>query len=283
MKTCEVLDSAAIELYFYDELDSGERISVEQHLRTCSDCRGALDELRLIRTVLASRPDVDAPPEGNWGPFMARLEAAVEREPKLSAVVVPFAEKPASKAARSTSSNTFAAYAAIAATLMLVTSGSVYLSRVRHAAPPAVTTAANPIQPAVESPAEPAIDSSRGAAAPAARTDAAFASVSEQHFERSKLVVLGLATKDPREVSEQDWAYERQLASSLLDDTRLYRITAQERGMKTLADVMSDLELVLLQASLADEHDSATLERIQRLIRKRDLMTKINAATAAGI
>jgi Putative zinc-finger len=279
-KMCEVLDSAAIELYFYDELDQGERISVEQHLRTCVDCRGALDELRLIRTVLASRRDVNAPPDGNWAPFMARLEAAVEREPKPSVVVVPFEGKSVSKAVRSTHSNRLAAYVAIAAALTLVTSSSVYFARVRQSLPPAATAAANPVQPQVESPAAPAPDSARAAAAP---TDGAFASVSEQHFERSKLVVLGLASKDPREVSEQDWAYERQLASTLLDDTRLYRLTAQERGMKTLAGVMSDLELVLLQASLADERDAATLERIQRLIRKRDLMTKINAATAAGI
>ena len=282
MKTCEVLDSAAVELYFYDELDPTERRSVEQHLRTCADCRGALDELRLIRTVLASRPDVDAPPDGNWGPFMARLDAAVEREANPQAVVVPIAPRSASKAARSTEPNRLAAYLAIAATLTLVTSGSLYLARARQAAPPAATTVSNPVDPPAESPS-PQVARARASAAPASGTDAAFASVSEQHFERSKLVVLGLATKDPREVSEEDWAYERQLASALLDDTRLYRLTAQERGLKTLAGVMSDLELVLLQASLAEERDSATLERIQRLIRKRDLMTKINAATAAGI
>jgi hypothetical protein len=40
---------------------------------------------------------------------------------------------------------------------------------------------------------------------------------------------------------------------------------------------------VLLQASMSDERDRATLERIQRLIRKRDLMTKMNAVTTAGI
>ena len=47
----------------------------------------------------------------------------------------------------------------------------------------------------------------------AAPTDtAAFTAMSEQHFERSKLVVLGLATKDPR-AGNGDWAYERELAT----------------------------------------------------------------------
>jgi hypothetical protein len=105
--------------------------------------------------------------------------------------------------------------------------------------------------------------------------ETAFATLSEQHFERSKLVVLGIASKDPRQARSEDWEYERQLASSLLSDTRLYRIAAEERGLKRIADVMGDLELVLLQASHGTPSDPADLEQIQRLIDKRDLVTKM--------
>ena len=38
---------------------------------------------------------------------------------------------------------------------------------------------------------------------------------------------------------------------------------------------MSDLELVLLQTSLSETTDPATLNRLQRLIRKRDLVTRM--------
>src|SRR5204863_8466035 len=81
----------------------------------------------------------------------------------------------------------------------------------------------------------------------AGRPDAGFAALSEEHFERSKLVILGLATRDAGAVSPSDWAYERQLAGVRLDDTRLYKQAAQARGLGRLAGVMSDLELVLLQ------------------------------------
>lgn len=111
--------------------------------------------------------------------------------------------------------------------------------------------------------------------------DAAFAALSEQHFERSKLVVLGLANKDPQRAREADWAYERGLATNLLSDTRLYRQAAEARGLRTLAGVMGDLEIVLLQTSLAEAPDAGTLEQIQRLIHKRDLVTKMDV-TAAG-
>ena len=85
----------------------------------------------------------------------------------------------------------------------------------------------------------------------AART--AFTRLSEQHFERSKLVVLGSRTRIRAARSRPTGQYERQLASSLLTDTRLYRLAAEERGMTSLASVMADLELVLLQTSMAQE------------------------------
>jgi hypothetical protein len=107
--------------------------------------------------------------------------------------------------------------------------------------------------------------------------------MSEKHFDRSKLVVLGLTTRNAREASGPDWAYERQLASSLLTDTRLYRIAAEQRGMTTLARVMGDLELVLLQTSMSEHPEPGTLEQLQRLIRKRDLVTNMEVVTTSGL
>jgi hypothetical protein len=171
----------------------------------------------------------------------------------------------------------YAPYLATAAILTLVTSALVHVARSTPRPTPAPAsasaeaTAPAPIVPAIV----PAV-SERS-------TDAAFAALSEQHFERSKLVVLGLANKDPHHARESDWAYERGLATNLLSDTRLYRMAAEDRGMKTLAGVMGDLELVLLQTSLADAPDAGVLEQIQRLIHKRDLVTKMDvAATTTG-
>lgn len=159
----------------------------------------------------------------------------------------------------------YASYLATAALLTLITSGLLYVgreaSRSEALAPHAISGGTDPetVQPV-----------------------SGFAALSEQHFERSKLVVLGLANKDPKVVNEEDWAYERGLATNLLDDTRLYRIAAEDRGLTTLAGVMGDLELVLLQTSLADTPDAATLDRIQRLIQKRDLVTKMDVAATGS-
>jgi hypothetical protein len=262
MTRCDVQAAGAIELYFYDELKADERARVAGHLRTCAECAHALDELRVIREVLASRPDVAAPPSGDWSAFMTRLDAAIH---PTGTGTRPRAGEDTAPRAR------YVAYLAMAALLALVTFSVVVALRVRHA-PPAQTSASatRTVHPKVDA-AEPES---------AHRQDAAFEALSEEHFERSKLVVLGLATKDPADRRASDWAYERELASSLLNDTRMYRLAAEDRGLTDIAGVMRDLEIVLLQTSLTDEKDPSALPQIQRLIRKRDLLEKMDAVAA---
>jgi hypothetical protein len=46
---------------------------------------------------------------------------------------------------------------------------------------------------------------------------------------------------------------------------------------------MRDLELVLLQTSLTDEKDPSSIQQIQRLIRRRDLIEKMDVVTTTGL
>jgi hypothetical protein len=250
MTDCAFHASGALELYFYGELTRPEREAFERHLAACRPCVGALEELAVIRAALASRPDVAAPPAGDWSGFMSRLDGAIGGKAAPGSVATA---RPASPR------HSVAGYLAMAALLALVTISVVFVMRSRSATPAASPTAV----------AEPV-------SGPTGRDDHAFAELSEEHFERSKLVVLGLATKDADTTTSSDWMYERQLATSLLSDTRMYRLAAEDRGLETLAGVMRDLELVLLQASLTDETDPASLAQIQRLIHKRDLLEKMD-------
>jgi Putative zinc-finger len=257
---CDLQAAGTIELYFYGELQELERVAVRAHLSGCAECRAALEDLSVIRAALARRPDVATPPGGDWSGFMRRLDAAVAPErshpdPGKAAVVTPLRRQ-------------LAPYVALAATLALVTIAVITVLNRRPVSDPTTVMTGSP-GPAAE--AAPAV---RHASLTTTEPDPGLLAVSGQHFERSKLVVLGLVTKSG---PHDDWAYERVLASSLLDDTRLYRQAAEERGMQPLADVMGDLELVLLQTSMADQPTEASLHQLQRLIRRRDLLTKMNA------
>lgn len=251
MTRCDLQASGAIELYFYGELDAAARSGVERHLPVCAHCRQALEELRVISAALAARPDVSAPASGNWSGFMARLDSAIQDE-RPQGSVAAFASRQSRRA--------YIGYLAMAALLALVTLSVALAVRSRGAL--AIRTAT--------------VSGGTRQASPSQSDSADFAALSEEHFERSKLVVLGLATKDPGQARAADWIYERDLAGQLLSDTRMYRLAAEDRGLTSIAGVMRDLEIVLLQASLTDDKDPAALPQIQRLIQKRDLLEKMD-------
>jgi Putative zinc-finger len=260
---CELQSSGTIETYFYDELPAAERLQMARHVRTCADCRAAIQQLEDIRRALATRPDVVAPPGDDWSSFMARLGAATAAADKeAGAAEGDHGHASARRWSRS-------GLMATAALLALTTMGVMFAMRAR---PPIAPVAA------LQAPHLP------DSAGPTGRTgNQGFEALSEEHFERSKLVVLGLAAKDPARTTSADWVYERELAATLLSDTRMYRMAAEDRGLRSIADVMGDLELVLLQTSFADERDPASLAQIQRLIRRRDLVEKMDVVAVSGL
>ncbi len=268
---CHVQESGAVELYFYDELDAAGRERITAHLRQCRDCASTLEDLRMIREVLSARPDIATPPGGDWSAFMGRLDAAVlataparDRHVAASpssrdAAIAGVRPRPAA--------HSVAGLLAMAALLAIVTIGVLFVARQRESMPVwdnagGVSRAETDLTPVATS---------------------GLRSAGAKHFERSKLVVLGLAGRELEETNPSEWAYERQLATSLLNDTRLYRIAAEERGLTALAGVMRDLELVLLETSMAEDTDATALEQIQRLIRKRGLIQKMDTVARAGM
>jgi hypothetical protein len=197
---------------------------------------------------------------------MARLGTAIQAE-RDARNVVPFEPRVARRR--------YVAYLAMAALLALVTMSVMIAVRSRHTQPAQVVSIGTTDH--LSNMAHRKADTTE-------EQNAEFEALSEEHFERSKLVVLGLATKDPSDRRASDWTYEREHASSLLNDTRMYRLAAEDRGLMNIAGVMRDLELVLLEVSMTDEKDPGALRQIQRAIQKRDLLEKMDAVAvpAAG-
>lgn len=268
MTMCAIHDAGSIELYFYGELADGDRAEVERHLPRCRVCSDAVEELRVIRSALAARPAADGPPSGDWTAFMGRLDEAV-RLHASTPVVVPFV--PRRPAARPPVAGLLAT-----AALLAVVSLSVFMAS-RAGRQMLATDAANP------EPASVATVADAGSTDDNLPVQSGLLSVGTRHLERSKLVVLGLAAKAPSGVELADWEYERELAASLLNDTRLYRMAAEQRGLNSLAGVMRDLELVLLQASMAESTDDSALPQIQRLIARRGLVEKMDVVGTTGL
>ena len=182
MTACDLQAAGTIELYFYGELIPAERDAFERHLAGCRPCRDALDELATIRAALSARPAISAPPDGDWSAFMSRLDRAIDDERAHDRL--PLAAASAQRVALGRRS-----------VRRLSRDGGAAGARddergVRDAF--------------TKRPAGVAADVDRDrsdalvtpTAADAAGERQAFEELSEEHFERSKLVVLGLATKD---------------------------------------------------------------------------------------
>jgi len=278
MTTCDLFDSPDIELYFYDELGPIARARVEGHVRGCRACRQRLADLDAIRRALAARPAVEAPPTGDWSGFMRRLDEGIVAETAGNRESSPATAGPGRAPGVNTKTPrqwSWRPALALAAMLAIVTIGVVMAAKFRALSAPsqmAQTTSAS----ATRTPTKPQA---------ASNPDRSLREVSAEHLEKSKLVVLGLATRDPHHTKSADWQYERQLAGTLLTDTRLYRMQAQDRGLTDVARVMRDLETVLIETSMSEGSDRDALPRVQRLIAKRDLVVKMQvvAASSAGL
>lgn len=265
MSTCTIQHGGTIELYFYGELDAAERARIARHLRDCRECASALAELNVIRDVLAGRPAVSAPHAGDWTAFMARLDASIAPP---STTVIPLTPKGVAVAV---SRRPLAGWVAMAALLALVALSVLVASRAGR------TIVAPDADPA------PVLASAVTTGEIELPVTEGLRAVGLRHLERSKLVVLGLAARDAEPGPSGDWAYERELATALLADTRLYRQAAESRGLESLAGVMKDLELVLLQTSMAEASDATALPQIQRLIRRRGLVEKMDVVGTTGL
>lgn len=249
MSTCDRLEPGTIEQYFYGELPPHEAVRVEDHLRACAACREHIADLHAVADALAHESVVDAPAAGEWTGFMQRLEAQTSR------------------ASGTTWQRAVRRGASVAAVLtVIVIGGALGLRDARmasHGGSRQTVASVHAVQSADTTPR------------------AALQTATAEHLERSKVVVLDLAMRDPNE-KPVDWQDERRLARSLLSDTRLYRLTAEEQGRTDIARVMRDLETVLLEASMSDGHDPKALSRVQRLISKRDLLMKMQVVSTSG-
>lgn len=253
--TCALTASETLTLYYYGELPSDARARFRVHAATCEACAGALADLDALGDALAGRAEAAQAPH-DWSAFMRRLEAETDALDTAHAAgqaadVAGARVVDASHGGARRSRGTMLALAA-----MLIAGIALGLLWQRRT----LNVSVSP---------------------PATGTVPALSAAADRHFDRARLVLLGLAMKDGAAANAADWEYERELAASLLPDTRLFRMAATDGGDGQLADLLGDLETVLLEASMAFGPDAPGLSRIQRLIDRRDLIVRMDLRDAA--
>jgi hypothetical protein len=95
------------------------------------------------------------------------------------------------------------------------------------------------------------------------------------HLERSQMVLAEISNA-PSGKGNFDISNEQRMAEDLLDSNRLYRQTANSTGETAMANVLDDLERMLLEiANGPSELDPAQLDELRQEIKDRGLLFKI--------
>jgi hypothetical protein len=204
--------------------ECADQACAEAHLAACAMCRGELERLGTLLAVIASNAEAEAPP-GFERVRWARLEPHVRRVPRVG-----WLEWIAPRRL---------AFAAGAASLVL----AAFLAG-RWSTPPA----------------SPALTSGVAEIADGAPERVLLGAAGE-HLDRSQRVLVELLNGEP---TTRMAASERERAADLVAASRLIRQSAADAGETALADVLGDLERVLMELANGSDRDPAAELRLLR-------------------
>jgi anti-sigma factor RsiW len=229
------------------EAEPGTEAATAVHLESCAECRAALAE---IRATLDAAAATAVPERGE--DYGRQVWASIE--PHLHGAPVRAGFKPAQ---RSTSR-----WLAVAAALLLA-AGAYWLGRQSVSAP---------VQQATIAPTPAAPSSST------IRERVMLAALGE-HLDRTERTLVELVNTEPG--ARVDISAEQQWARDLLEANRLYRQAASGAASPALAQVLEDLEPVLLEvANSPSRITSEEFEALRARIESRSLLFKVRVSGA---
>lgn len=242
MSTLHLTDEDLV-LHYYGELDDREETRIGSHLGTCAACQGSYARLQRVLAFVDSVPAPEAP-AGFERTAWARLEPALparERRWRPSFVFSP-------------------ARLAWAAAIVVLLTGAFFAGRL--------------------------LPRSQPAAVPQQATAASQEKVRERillvdlgdHLDRSQMVLVELVSAG--EDASVDISNEQARAQQLLAANRLYRQTALSTGNTAMADVLDDLERVLVDiAASPSTMTQQDLEAVRRRIASKELLFKVRVVS----
>jgi hypothetical protein len=227
--------------------------AIEEHLAVCAECR---EQYATLRRVLALVAEAPLPERGETyrEEVWTRLRWKLGAQRRLARI------------------ETFFAAAAILAIAFVA--GAWWHARQKSAQPPLQQTAA-----VTATHAAPAAAAS-GAASSAAAENRVLVVVVDDHLETSERLLAELANADPR----QGLDISAPRAAALAASNRIYRQSAAQKGDRRIAELLSDLEPILVELSHAGPtltHEQLT--SIQKRIEEKGLLFKVRVMSTPAL
>jgi len=228
-------------LLFYEEAPVDERAATVAHLAACGACRAQYEELQ-DSLALVSDADVPGPRLG----FEDRIWTGVARE--LPAQAKPWSVRQLGPVLA------WAATVAITVTLGYQWARQAPIAPGPPAEPPTVTAVPDGLQERV------------------------LLTALDQHFGQTETLLVELLNAP--EAGSNELEFERAAADDLVSSGRLYRESAQQTGERRFADVLEDLESVLVEVARSPNIVAKNdVESWRTQIEDNGLLFKVRAVT----
>jgi hypothetical protein len=242
--------------YLERALSPAHHVEVARHLEGCADCARVVGELEHIVREAASLAPL-TPPAHAWTRLERRMEGGQRAEGRGQR-----AEGRGQRAEGRGQTRWGPVWALATAALVVL----AFLTGrfVEHRTSPQSQASIDPAQPA---------GVANVAAASVVRERVLLVAVGD-HLERSQMVLVELANAQTHD--ELDISAERQSADELLASNRLYRQTAAQIGQTNVAEVLDDLERVLVEVARGPSRLSIQqLAAIQQQIEAQGILFKV--------
>jgi hypothetical protein len=245
-------------LHFYGESQPDDETVLDAHLRSCPACAALwadlCDTLKLTDSARVPEPD-ETFEQKMW----ARIQPALPTEDRPGASAGSTAGRLLRFRVRTPLRVAMGIAAVAAIVALVVASGRV--GRTDRSSRTAASTASTASTPADH-----------------AARERVLLTALDDHFQRSELLLVEVMNAEQSGTTEL--GFERQTADDLLASGRLYRATAQQNGNVRLAQMLEELELVLVEiARSPDRMDQRDLSSLRARIENDDLVFKVRALT----
>ena len=239
--------------FVMNDLSTEEMEAVRVHLRTCTECSAAVDELNQVVAAIPrpqERPSARVD-ESHWAELAARIEQNLpSSRPPERTHAMTLRER-----LRGFLPSPRPAVAFALATLVLAATATLLLRPWEHQ--------------------EPVEDRSVTQAERIVQGSTAEAGISA-HLRRSKNLLVGLANKPMDSETTTDLSVEREASRRLLADNRRYRSEVLDPQS---SEVLADLEKIMIEVANSREQAPASdLRLIRQGIRQQNLLFKVRMA-----
>jgi hypothetical protein len=246
--------------------------AVAAHVVSCTRCRDIVDEIRAVAALVREAP-VPEPAASFERTMWMRVRTALGASVTTSFASPPSpVASPAAASPRPWSWHQWSWMGAWAAVVAVIASGTVLTRPARSGSAPAGTIGSRASVAATRT----AMAAGRAASPGGSPRERVLLTALNDHFSEAEMLLVEL--RNAPASPERD--FERSAAGDLVASGRLYRETARQTGDWQLADVLDDLEGVLVEVARSPDVMSAIdLTSMRARIDDDNLLFKVRAAT----